>query len=85
MALVTDYDCWHQSAADVCVESILEFLRANAAMAQKIIRATIPRAAARTRDCACSNALQYAIVTDPALIPADVKRDLAPIIGRYVR
>jgi 5'-methylthioadenosine phosphorylase len=85
MALVTDYDCWHQTAADVRVESILEVLRANAAMAQKIIRATIPGAAARTRDCACANALQYAIVTDPSLIPSALKRDLAPIIGRYIQ
>ena len=85
MALVTDYDCWHESAEDVSVEQILAYLRANAAMAQRIIRATIPRVEARERDCGCANALQYAIVTDPALIPPEVKRDLAPIIGRYVR
>ena len=84
MALVTDYDCWHESG-DVSVEQILEYLRANAAMAQRIIRTTIPRVAARKRDCACTNALQYAIITDPAAIPAEVKRDLAPIIGRYIR
>ena len=84
MALVTDYDCWHESG-DVSIEQILAYLRANAAMAQRIIRTTIPRVAARKRDCGCANALQYAIVTDPALIPAEVKRDLAPIIGRYVR
>jgi 5'-methylthioadenosine phosphorylase len=83
MALVTDYDCWHESG-DVSVEQILGTLRANAEMAQKIIRATIPRAAARTRDCPCSGALQFAIVTDPSLIPDSVKRDLAPIIGRYL-
>jgi 5'-methylthioadenosine phosphorylase len=84
MALVTDYDCWHESAADVSIEQILAYLRANAAMAQRIIRATIPRVAARARDCACASALRFAIVTDPALIPPEVKRDLAPIIGRYV-
>src|SRR5258706_8707702 len=84
MALVTDYDCWHQSAADVSVEQILEYLLANASMAQRIIRATIPRVAARARDCACASALQYAIITDSALIPAEVKRDLAPIIGKYI-
>jgi len=84
MALVTDYDCWHESG-DVSIEQILGYLRANAEMAQKIIRATIPQAAARTRDCACSNALRFAIVTDPKLIPDSVKRDLAPIIGRYIQ
>ena len=83
MALVTDYDCWHESG-DVSVEQILEILRANAAMAQKIIRLTIPRVAKRTRDCACATALQYAIVTDPARIPKQVKKELQPIIGRYI-
>ncbi len=85
MALVTDYDCWHETAGDVSVEQILGYLRANAAMAQTIIRATIPGVAARARHCGCASALQYAIVTDPAAIPAAVKRDLAPIIGKYVR
>jgi len=83
MALVTDYDCWHESG-DVTVEAILEVLRKNAAMAQKIIRMTIPRVAKRTRDCACANAMQFAIVTDPSKIPAQVKNDLKPIIGRYI-
>src|SRR5207247_5779268 len=63
LALVTDYDCWHESAVDVSVEQILEVLRANAAMAQRIIRATISPVAGRTRDCGCANALRYAIVT----------------------
>jgi len=84
MALVTDYDCWHESG-DVSIEQILGYLRANATMAQKIIRLTIPRVAKRTRDCACASALQFAIVTEPSKIPADAKRDLAPIIGRYIQ
>jgi len=84
MALVTDYDCWHESEEDVTVEAILAVLRANAEMAQKILRATVPRVAQRTRTCGCANALQYAIVTDPARIPQKVKDDLAPIIGRYI-
>lgn len=85
MALVTDYDCWHESAEDVSVEAILGYLRANAAMAQRILRASIARVATRERDCACRNALQFAIITDQAAIPAKVKADLAPIIGKYVK
>jgi len=85
MALVTDFDCWHETAEDVSVEQILGYLRANAAMAQRIIRTAIQRLAARERDCACAIALQFAIVTDPALIPSKVKKDLAPIIGKYVK
>jgi 5'-methylthioadenosine phosphorylase len=85
MALVTDYDCWHESEEDVTVEAIMAVLHANAVMAQKILRATVPRVARRTRGCACASALQYAIVTDRALIPQKVKDDLAPIIGKYIK
>ncbi len=84
MALVTDYDCWHETEEDVTVEQILDHLRKNAAMAQKILRLSIPRVAARKRDCACVNALKFAIITDPAAIPDQAKRDLKPIIGKYI-
>ena len=84
MALVTDYDCWHESG-DVSVEQIMGYLRSNAAMAQKILRNAIPRVAARKRDCPCGDALRFAIVTDPALIPEQVKKELKPIIGRYIQ
>ena len=85
MALVTDYDCWHETAESVSVEQIFGYLKANAEMAQRILRLAVPRAAARKRDCACANALQFAIVTDRAQIPAEIKRKLAPIIGKYIQ
>src|SRR5437762_7182886 len=84
MALVTDYDCWHETAEAVTVEQILTYLKTNAEMAQRILRATVPRIAKRKRDCACVNALQYAIVTNPAMIPNETKTKLAPIIGKYI-
>jgi hypothetical protein len=37
------------------------------------------------RGCSCANALSTAIITSPDAIPADAKRDLAPIIGKYVK
>ncbi|HUP60838.1 MAG TPA: S-methyl-5'-thioadenosine phosphorylase [Thermoanaerobaculia bacterium] len=85
MALVTDYDCWHEEHDDVSIEQILTYLRANAVMAQKILRGSIARVAARTRDCGCVNALQFAILTEPSVVHDSVKRNLAPIIGRYIR
>jgi 5'-methylthioadenosine phosphorylase len=85
MALVTDYDCWHEAHDAVSVEQILEYLRKNAETAQRVLRDSIPRAAQRQRDCACATALQYAIITDPSRIPPKVKDDLAPIIGKYIK
>ncbi len=85
MALVTDYDCWHPEHDDVDIEQILGYLRANSAMAQKILRTSIAAAAKRKRECGCVDALQYALLTDRATIPQKVKDDLAPLIGKYVR
>jgi 5'-methylthioadenosine phosphorylase len=84
MALVTDYDCWHESHEDVTVETVLAYLAKNAKTAQTILRNSIVPAANRKRDCACPNALQYAIITQPSAITADAKRRLAPIISKYV-
>jgi 5'-methylthioadenosine phosphorylase len=85
MALVTDYDCWYAAHGDVSIEQILGYLRANAAMAQRILRGSITRAAARQRECGCVNALQFAILTDPSAIPGKVRDDLAPILGKYIK
>jgi 5'-methylthioadenosine phosphorylase len=84
MALVTDYDCWHPEHDDVDINQIVGYLRANATMAQTILRNSIKPAATRERECGCVNALQFAIMTDPSLIPPKVKDDLAPVIGKYI-
>jgi 5'-methylthioadenosine phosphorylase len=84
MALVTDYDCWHDAHEDVTVETVLAYLAKNAETAQKILRNSIVPAANRKRDCACPNALQYAIITQRSAITAEAKRRLAPIISKYV-
>jgi 5'-methylthioadenosine phosphorylase len=84
MALVTDYDCWHDTHADVSVETVLAYLAKNAETAQKILRNSIVPAANRKRNCPCASALQYAIITQPPAISAKVKKDLAPLIGKYV-
>jgi 5'-methylthioadenosine phosphorylase len=84
MAMVTDYDCWHPEHDDVDIEQILGYLRANAAMAQKILRTSIARAAQRDRNGACANALKFALLTDRSVIPDSAKRTLAPLIGKYI-
>jgi 5'-methylthioadenosine phosphorylase len=85
MAMVTDYDCWHPDHDDVDIELILGYLRANAAMAQQVLKTSIARAANRKRDCACVNALQFAIITDRGAIPGNVKDDLEPLIRKYIQ
>jgi len=83
LALATDYDCWREATADVEIGEILRIIKANVAMAQKVIADVVDRLTL-PRTCACASALQHAIITDPSIIPPKVKRDLAPIIGKYV-
>jgi len=85
MALVTDYDCWHESVEAVTVDQVLLYLRVNAEMAQNILRKSISRAASRERSCVCANALQHAIITDPRAVPPKAKDDLAPLIRKYIQ
>jgi 5'-methylthioadenosine phosphorylase len=84
MALVTDYDCWHPDHDAVTVEMIIEYLNKNSANAQLIIRDAVRRLATTQRDCKCGAALRHAILTQPAAIPAETKKKLAAIIGKYV-
>ena len=84
LALATDYDCWHETEADVVIGDILRILNENVATAQRVIAGAVPRL--RTpRTCACANALEHAIITERSRIPAAVRRDLEIIVGKYLR
>jgi 5'-methylthioadenosine phosphorylase len=83
LALATDYDCWHETHADVVIGDILRILNENVATAQRVIADTVPQLPAQ-RTCACARALEHAIITDRSCIPDAVKRDLDIIIGKYV-
>jgi 5'-methylthioadenosine phosphorylase len=83
LALVTDYDCWHPEHDSVTVDLIVANLLQNAATAQKAIAEAVSRIAG-PRDCGCKDALAHAIITSPEAVPASLKRDLAPLIGKYL-
>ncbi len=84
MALVTDYDCWHPEHDAVTVEMIIDNLTHNARTAQQVIAGVVERLDVTTRVSAHS-ALKHAIITRSDAIPDSVKRDLAPLIGKYVK
>jgi len=84
MALVTDYDCWHGSHASVTVDQIIANLQKNAETARRILLQTI-RELDLDEPSPHADALKYSIITQPDAIPESVKRDLAPIIAKYVQ
>jgi 5'-methylthioadenosine phosphorylase len=83
LALVTDYDCWHPDHDSVTVDLIIANLLQNAATAQKTIAEAVSRLSG-PRTCACKDALATAIITRPEHVPEQTKRELAPIVKKYM-
>jgi len=84
MALVTDYDCWHQEEREVDIASVLRVLNENVAVAQKAVARLAPVLAASPRTCRCAQAAKDAIITDRAMIPRKVAADLHLLFGKYL-
>jgi 5'-methylthioadenosine phosphorylase len=75
VAMVTDYDCWHEEHGHVTVETIIAVLQSNAHKARQLVQQTAPHLAGHDGPCVqgCQTALDYAIITapearDPALV-----------------
>ena len=83
LAMVTDYDCWREGHDDVTVEQVVAVLHQNADNGTKVVRAAIAAMPAE-RNCACVNALQYAILTDRKMIPETAKERLGLLIDKYL-
>lgn len=83
IALATDYDCWHEGHEDVSVEAVIALIRENVSMAKTIIREAVTGLSG-DRNCACARALEYAIMTDRSLIPAETRERLRVVMGNYL-
>jgi 5'-methylthioadenosine phosphorylase len=84
LAFVTDYDCWHQSQESVTVEMVIANLQRSVEIAKNTVKTAVSQIPKR-RECQCATALKDAIITSPEHIPAYLKKDLALLIGKYVK
>ena len=84
IALATDYDCWHESEAEVSVDAVLKVMHNNVVNSKRLL-ATAISDLPEERNCAAHSALKFAILTPLDKVPEATKRDLDPIIGRYTR
>ena len=84
LALVTDYDCWHQGHDAVSVEAVIEYLNKNVRNAQIILREAVQAMRSSERSCKCGSALQHAIFTAPNLWPEATKKKLEAIVKRFL-
>ena len=83
LALVTDYDVWHQSEAEVSVDLVVANLMKNVATTQTLLPDLSSRSS-DSRGCNCPSALERAIITSRELITDEAKSRLSAIIARYL-
>jgi 5'-methylthioadenosine phosphorylase len=84
LAIVTDYDCWNDATESVTTEMVIANLMKSTATAKEIIKLAIKNLPLE-HDCLCAKALENAIITSPEYIPEKVKKELKPLIGKYVK
>jgi 5'-methylthioadenosine phosphorylase len=83
LALVTDYDCWHEGHDDVSVDMVIEYLNKNVRNAQLVLKEAVRRVAAKETPNQFAGATRSAIFTAPELWPAETAKKLEAIIGKY--
>ncbi|MDE2516342.1 MAG: S-methyl-5'-thioadenosine phosphorylase [Rhodospirillales bacterium] len=86
VAMVTDYDCWHEEHDHVTVEAVVRVLLGNAEKARALVRAVVPAIGAPRGLCpaGCDRALENAIITAPDMRDAALRAKLAVIAGRVL-
>jgi 5'-methylthioadenosine phosphorylase len=83
LAMVTDYDVWHDSEGPVTVETVVANLHANAEAGRSIV-AAIAQTGLPNRNCDCGHALRNAIITAPDHITSTTRRRLGVIAEKYL-
>jgi 5'-methylthioadenosine phosphorylase len=86
VAMVTDYDCWHDDHDDVTVEQIIKVLLENADKGRSLVRALAPRVAGRTAVCSqgCHTSLDNALITAPDARDPGLAQKLDAVAGRLL-
>jgi 5'-methylthioadenosine phosphorylase len=86
VAMVTDYDCWHETHEHVTVDAVVAVMTANAANARALVRAAVPLLGALPPSCpqGCDHALDHAIITAPAARDAALMAKLDAVAGRLI-
>jgi 5'-methylthioadenosine phosphorylase len=83
LALVTDYDCWHEGHDDVTGEMIIGYLNQNVRNAQLVLKDAVKRVSEKPTPNQYADAIKTAIFTAPENWPAETAKKLDAIVGKY--
>ncbi|MXV44159.1 S-methyl-5'-thioadenosine phosphorylase [Saccharibacter sp. 17.LH.SD] len=86
VAMVTDYDCWHEDHESVTVEAVVRTMKTNASRARDLVKAAIPELGKPRSLCptGAERALDNAIITPPYAWDSAVLGRLDAVAGRVL-
>ncbi|MEM9234490.1 MAG: S-methyl-5'-thioadenosine phosphorylase [Pseudomonadota bacterium] len=86
VAMVTDYDCWHEEEDDVEVANVLEVLMSNADRARDMLKALAPEVGPERTACpqGIETVLDFALITAPEARDPEMVEKLRAIAGRVL-
>ncbi len=84
LAMVTDFDSWHEGEESVTAEMVLKTLHANVSLAHDFITLLLENPPANLPSCACHSALNSALMTAPQRIPPTTRSALHIILQRFL-
>ena len=83
LAMVTDYDCWHEEEEDVSGTAVMEVIQQNVRTAQEAIRRIVAKIPEGQRS-PYQGLLRTSLITEPSAVPEETRRALEPIVGPYL-
>jgi 5'-methylthioadenosine phosphorylase len=91
VAMVTDYDCWHDDHGHVTVDQVIKVLGENAAHARELVKRVIPvlsaagpTAGKEACPFGCNRSLDHAVMTAPDARDRAVVEKLSAVAGRVL-
>lgn len=86
VAMVTDYDCWHEGHDAVTVDAVIRVLLGNADKARGLVKAVLPKIGGERELChaGCDRALEYALITAPEMRDPEMVAKLGAVAGRVL-
>ncbi|MDR3520164.1 MAG: S-methyl-5'-thioadenosine phosphorylase [Acidocella sp.] len=86
VAMVTDFDCWHEDHDAVTVDAVIKVLLGNADKARSLVKAVLPKISAERGLCpaGCDRALEYALITAPEARDPAALAKLQAVAGRVL-
>lgn len=86
VAMVTDYDCWHDGHDDVDVDAVVRVLTQNAASARELVKNVAPLLGPERSTCplGIETSLDTAVITAPEKWDPNLLKKLDAVAGRFL-